>query len=91
MVLYRSFLDAMKELPPEQFKDAMLAVTEYAMDDVMPECTGIAKAIFIMAKPQIDANMKRYLMVNEAAETTTKHKPKRNQVITKVEPKRNLM
>lgn len=59
MVFYRSFIDALEELPAEEFKEVMLALTKYAMDDVMPELKGVAKMAFTLIKPQIDANNKR--------------------------------
>lgn len=60
IVFYRSFAEALSELPPEQYKDAMLAILNYGLDGVEPDqCTGITKVIFALIKPQLDANSKR--------------------------------
>ncbi len=60
MVFYRSFFDAIYELPPEEFKKCACAVLEYGFDGKEPETSGIEKTIFIMARPQIDKTMTRY-------------------------------
>lgn len=87
MVLYRSFAEAMDELPAEQYKEAMQAITRYAMDGVEPDCTGVVKAIFLMAKPQIDVNNKRYENGKRGGRKQTKAEPTENQTVTKTEPK----
>ena len=59
-VMYRSFHEALKELTKEQYGNVMYAINEYALDGKTPEdLSGIEKAVFLMAKPQLDANLKR--------------------------------
>lgn len=59
-VIYRSFHEALKELSREQYGNVMYAINEYALNGELPEdLTGIEKAIFLMAKPQLDANRQR--------------------------------
>lgn len=60
VVFYRSFYEAIRSLPAEQFKAAALAILEYGLDGKEPETEGIEKTVFCMAKPQIDANNRRY-------------------------------
>ena len=60
VVFYRSFYDAIKNIPEVDQLKAYTAIMEYAMNDVQPEIDGIALAIFLLVKPQIDANNKRY-------------------------------
>lgn len=60
VVFYRSFYEAIKKLPAEQFKSSALAILEYALDGKEPETDGIERTVFCMAKPQIDANNRRY-------------------------------
>ena len=60
VVFYRSFYEAIKELASDDFKSCVEAIMEYGLNDIEPEAPGIAKAIFTMAKPQIDANNRRY-------------------------------
>lgn len=59
-VFYSSFYEAIKDLPAEEYKKTMNALCEYALNDNKIEVTGLAKLIITMAKPQIDANIKRY-------------------------------
>lgn len=60
VVFYRSFYDAIKNIPESDQLKVYTAIMEYAMNDVQPEIDGIALAIFLLVKPQIDANNKRY-------------------------------
>ena len=59
MVFYRSFYDALKDLSSEQQGELTMAILAYALDDIEPELTGIIKTLFILIKPQLDANKKR--------------------------------
>ena len=59
-VFYRSFAEALEEIPAEQFKTIVLALSEYALDGVEPDnLDAVSKALFTLMKPQIDANAKR--------------------------------
>lgn len=60
VVFYRSFYEAIRMLPPEQFKASALSILEYGLDGKEPETDGIERTVFCMAKPQIDANNRRY-------------------------------
>lgn len=59
-VFYRSFYEAIEDLPDKELAECFRAIAEYALNDIEPETPGIAKTVFKMAKPQIDANTKRY-------------------------------
>ena len=80
IVFYRSFYEAIKELSAEEFRNAVMAIMEYGLNDSEIDTSGVAKAILIMAKPQIDKNNKRY--ENGLRGGT---KPKQNQNETKLE------
>lgn len=58
--MYRNQLEALESLPPEQFKDAVLAIRDYAMDDIEPNGDPVIVAIWKMCKPIIDKNNKNY-------------------------------
>lgn len=60
VLMYRSLYEAIKHLPPEGYKEVLDAIFEYALNDVQPEPVGVAYAMFMMAKPQIDANSRKY-------------------------------
>lgn len=55
MVFYRSFWEALKMLPPEDKQKATDVIIEYGLNGVEPEVDGIPLAMFLMARPQIDA------------------------------------
>lgn len=97
MVFYRSFAEAISELDDEDQLAAFWAIVNYGLDAEEPEGKGAAKAVFRMAKPQIDANERRYQngskggrpsqRTNENGnQTITEEKPNRNQTITKAKP-----
>ena len=95
IVFYRSFYEAIKELSAEEFRNAVMAIMEYGLNDSEIDASGVAKAILIMAKPQIDKNNKRYEnglrggTKPKQNQNETKLESNSNQTRTKVEPKRN--
>lgn len=96
LVFYRSFYEAIRELPPEEFKKSVEAIMEYGLNGTEITTSGTAKAIFIMAKPQIDKNNKRYENGTKGGvkpkqnQTETKPQPKQNQIETKPQPNVNV-
>lgn len=90
VVFYRSFYEAIRKLPAEQFKASTLAILEYGLDGKEPETEGIERTVFCMAKPQIDANNRRYENGSKGGRPKTKInqiETKYNQDETKLEPK----
>ncbi len=59
-IFYRSFYEAISELPKENQADSYNAIMRYALDQEEIELTGTSKAIFSLVKPQLDANYKKY-------------------------------
>lgn len=59
LLLYRSTLDGLLSLPPEEVKAALTALKEYAMDDKEEDHGPTAAAVLAMTKPLIDANNKK--------------------------------
>lgn len=60
MIFYESWWDAVKPLPEAEARDALIAILAYGCEGVVPEnLTGSARAMFLMAKPLIDANNAR--------------------------------
>lgn len=90
VVFYRSFWEAIKKLPDSDKLEALTAIIEYGLNDAEPEMDGVAAAMFLMAKPQIDANNKRYQNGTKGGRPITKPEPNNNQSITKPEPKENV-
>ena len=90
VVFYRSFVDAIRDLPGDQFKACALAILDYGLDGIEPEGIGIEKTVFCMARPQIDANNRRYENGSKGGRPKTKpnlDKTKPNLDETKPEPK----
>ena len=57
VLFYRSFYDAMKNIPPEERLKVYDSIMEYGMYDHEPDLDGVALAIFLLAKPQIDRSI----------------------------------
>lgn len=95
MVFYRSFYESVEDLPPEEFKSAVMAILGYGLDGKCEEVSGVSKSILALVKPQIDKNNKRYEnslkggRKSTGNQTETKHEPNANQVETKPKPNRN--
>lgn len=60
IIFYRSWRDAIKEIPEDKRADAYEAIIDYALDGTVPEASGMIKMVFLMAKPSIDKNEKAY-------------------------------
>jgi hypothetical protein len=78
MIIYRSFYEAIKELPEKEQAILWNAVFSYGLDFITPELFGICKTVFTLIKPQLDANIKRY---------ENGKKPKSEQIKSKTEAK----
>lgn len=89
VVFYRSFWEAIKWLADEDKLKTLTAIIEYGLDEIEPKADGVAAAMFLMAKPQIDANNKRYQNGARGGRPAVKPKPNDNQTITKPEPNNN--
>lgn len=88
---YRSYYDALKEIPAEEFRDIVLAVCAYALDGEDPELSGVARAIFTLIRPTLEVgrskaeNRSRAEQTSFSAEQTgnrqeqTKNKPEQTQ------------
>ena len=88
---YRSYYDALKELPAEEFRAIVLAVCAYALDGEEPELSGVARAIFTLIRPTLEVgrskaeNRSRTEQTLLSAEQTgnrpeqTKNKPEQTQ------------
>lgn len=58
-VFYRSFAEAMEDLPPEDFKEVSMALIGYALDGVDPELPKHLRPYFVLMRPNIEASQKR--------------------------------
>ena len=78
VVFYRSFWEAIKQLPEKERLESLTAILEYGLDEIEPKSAGVASAMFLMAKPQIDANNRRYQNGTKGGRPVTKTEPNNN-------------
>ena len=79
IIFYRSFYESVEGMSPIVKAEVYDAIFKYALDFKEPEFTdNVAKALFTLIKPQLDANIKRF-------ENGKKPKTKRNE--SKIEAK----
>lgn len=81
-IFYRSFYEAIKEVPEDAQLQIYKAISIYALEQEEIELNGISKAIFSLVKPQLDANYKKY---ENGKQTKNKVKAKDKQKESKIE------
>lgn len=86
-IFYRSFYEAIKEVSEEQQLQVYRAISIYALEQEEIELTGVAKAIFSLVKPQLDANYKKY---ENGKQSKSKTKAKKKQAQSKIETNVNV-
>ena len=86
-VFYRSFFEALKDMDKESQADCLMAIADYALNDVEPKLTPAVRMFFTLVKPQIDANKRR---MENGTKGGRPRKPKNNLEITEEKPKQNL-
>lgn len=77
-IIYRSFYEAIKDLPAENQAELWVAIFEFSLNFNEVELTGLSKTVFKLIKPQLEANNKRF---------ENGKKPKVKQEISKPEAK----
>lgn len=86
VVFYRSFYEAMKELPETDQAAIYNALFAYALDGEEPQLSGVQSAVFKLMRPSIDSNNQRYENGCKGGRPKTKTEPNRNQNRTKPKP-----
>lgn len=59
-IFYRSFFEAIDEIPAENQLQVYKSICTYALNQDECKLEGTSKAIFSLIKPQLDANYKKY-------------------------------
>lgn len=67
---YRSYYDALKEIPAEEFRAIVLAVCAYALDGEEPELSGVARAIFTLIRPTLEVGRSKAENRSRAEQTS---------------------
>ena len=89
-VFYRSFYDAIKDLPRDVQGEISTAIMEYSLYGKETEnLKPIARSVFTLMKPQIDVNNKRFENGKRGGRPKSEDKPKGNQNETKEKSKNN--
>ena len=92
-IMYRSFFESIQWLDKNIIADIFTAICEYSLNWKEIELEWIAKNIFILIKPQLEANNKKYLNWKQGwrpeKNWENSEKPKQNQNETKTEPNNN--
>lgn len=78
-IFYRSFYEAINELPDSDQIQVYKAISSYSLNFEISDLKGFAKTVFILIKPQLDANNKRFINGSQ---------PKMKQQKSKTEAKR---
>tara|TARA_S200002703_G_scaffold96071_1_gene83034 strand:- start:2038 stop:2745 length:708 start_codon:yes stop_codon:yes gene_type:complete len=78
-IFYRSFYEAIQDLPKENQLELYNAIAQYSLNFEDPKLNGLSNTIFKLIKPQLEANRQRYL---------NGKKPKNNQKESKEEAKK---
>jgi hypothetical protein len=81
-IFYRSFYEAINELPDLNKLEVYTAIFEYSFNFNEIELSGLSKTIFTLIKPQLEANKKRF-------ENGTKAKGKPEKSKTEAKQKQN--
>jgi len=89
-IFYRSFAEAIDDLPDKEQLEIYKAIKEYALNENEIELTGMAKGFFKLIKPQIAANNRRYKNGCGGGRPAEKEEPTENQELTETEPNNNL-
>lgn len=101
-IFYRSFQEAINEASESEQLSIYRAISGYALNREEPELSGVAKLAWLLIKPQLDANWKRFengclggapsdsLKGNQNARKRTKNEPRTNQKRTKNEANVNV-
>ena len=95
LLFYKSFEEAIGLLPDQDQLKAYRAIIRYGLYGEEPQLDGVSGAVFLLAKPQIDANNRRYENGKQGGrpkkadcnQDETKEKPKDNQEATESEAK----
>lgn len=87
-IFYRSFYEAIKELPDLNKLEVYTAIFEYSFNFNEIELNGLSKTIFTLIKPQLEANKKRFENGTKPKKSKIEAKQKQNR--SKIEANNNV-
>ena len=83
MIVYRSFFESLKGCEKEVQADVWNAIFEMGFNQKEIELDGLSKTLWLLIKPQIEANLKRFI-------NGSKPKLKQNKSETEAKPKQKI-
>lgn len=86
-IIYRSFYEAIVDLPTDAQAQVWNAICEYSLNFNEPHLTGIAKTVFTLIRPQLEANIKRYTNGKKQDGSKLKASEKQNRSKTEANEK----
>lgn len=94
-IFYRSFYEAINDLPEKSQLKVYKAICEMSLNFDEIDLSGLSLTIFKLIKPQLEANNKRYINGSKGGapkgnQNATKRQPKNNQKATKKQPNNNV-
>ena len=92
MIFYRSFYEAINELPEQNQLAIYKAIFSFSLNFEEIELEGISKTVFRLIKPQLEANIKRYKngKTPKAKQTGSKKEANRKQTGSKTGTNKNV-
>jgi len=88
-IFYRSFFEAIEDLPSENKVEIYTAIWNYSLNFKEPKLTWIAKTVWTLIKPQLEANRKRFENGSKPKAKKSKPEAKPKQDISKPEANKN--
>lgn len=92
-IVYRSFYIGLKALTNKDRLQLYDAIFEYGLNSTEIDLKPLPKAMFLMIKPQLQANHRKFINGSKGGrpvnQKITKEEPNHNQSITKAEPNVN--
>lgn len=74
-VFYKSYYEAMKQLPEEQALQLFCILCDYVFEGKLPQETGLCQMAFLLMKPTVDAACKRHEQAKAAGRARWDRKP----------------
>lgn len=80
---YRSYYEALRTLPAKDFQIAVLAICAYALDEEVPDLSGVPYSVFTLIRPTLDSG--KIKAANRANKRKTNREQRENKTGTNEE------
>lgn len=80
---YRSYYEALRTLPAKDFQIAVLAICAYALDEEVPDLSGVPYSVFTLIRPTLDSG--KIKAANRANKRKTNREQSENKARTNEE------